>query len=62
MYPNRIVADIFNNDAKVGRIIKLTSEHRGKAKGTLWMVDINGSQLTYKTLKAAKKAVEEEWF
>jgi len=43
----------------IGSITKLTSKHRGKAKGTLWMLTMKGSQLTYKTLKAAKAAVLE---
>lgn len=60
--PNQSEYQIFNHGTNVGSITKLTSKHRGKAKGTLWMVTSGSSQLTYKTLKAAKAAVLEEWF
>ncbi|MCP4612176.1 MAG: hypothetical protein GY845_26060 [Planctomycetes bacterium] len=59
--PNKSEYQVLNMGSKIGTIHKLTSKHRGKAKGTLWILTMKGAQLTYKTLKAAKAAVLEEW-
>lgn len=59
--PNQSEYQIFNHGTNVGKIYKSKGKHRGKSKATNWLVDSNGFLNAYKTLKAAKAAVLEEW-